>query len=118
MKRLYALIAFIGVIIRQFILPNPFECFGDNAFIMNLVAEPIIHSISFALVGLVYRSGDAPILGSVLYLITYGLIIGVLYLCSIFSFAWWWVLCLAVLFIGVVFGIKHLASLFDGEYFD
>ncbi len=118
MKRLYAVIAIIGVLIRQFVLPNPFECFGDNAIIINLIAEPIIHSVAFALVGLVYRSGEAPTLGSILYLITYCLIIGALYLCGIFSFAWWWILCLIVLFTGLIIGIKHLASLFDGEHFD
>ena len=78
---MYAIIALISTLIRQFVLPNPFECFGTYAIWINLLFEPIIHAVSFRLVGaLGYESGDCPPLGSFLYLVMNALITGVLYL--------------------------------------
>lgn len=48
---LYGIIALASAIIRQFFLPNPFECFGNYAFIINLIVEPFIHFLSYNLVG-------------------------------------------------------------------
>lgn len=83
--KLYGLMAVISILIRNFVLPNPFDCFGDSAFIINLIAEPIIHAVAFGLVGLVYNRGEAPALGSILYLLAYAMITGVLFLLGMTS---------------------------------
>lgn len=87
---MYGLMAVISILIRNFVLPNPFECFGDSAFIINLIAELIIHAVAFGLVGLIYSRGEAPALGSILYLLAYAMITGFLFLLDIFF------LCLVV----------------------
>lgn len=112
---LYGIMTFASLIIRQFFLPNPFECFGDKAILINWIAEPIIQMIAYAVVGLFYVKGSAPALGSLGYLITYVAIVGLLWLCGIFSFTWWWILIFAVLLIGVIVCIVKIASLFDGR---
>ena len=116
---LYGVLVVISALVRQFILPNPFECFGDKAIIINLIAEPIIHAVAFALVGLVYRKGSNPGLGSFLYLLTYALIVGVLWILGIFKFAWWWILILIAVFVGLVIGMRWLFNKLSGdEYYD
>ena len=75
----YSLMTIISTLVRQFVLPNPFECFGDKAIIINWVAEPIIHVIAYGLVGLFYIKGSAPAIGSFLYLIAYALIVVLLW---------------------------------------
>ena len=121
MKRLsiYGIISVISVFIRQFVLPNPFECFDDKAIIINLIAEPIIQLVAYLLVGLVYRKGSNPGFGSLLFLITYALIVAILWVLGIFKFAWGWILILAIAFIGIVIGIRWLGNKLSGdEYYD
>lgn len=113
MGKLYLLMTVISTIVRQFVLPNPFECFGENAALINWIAEPIIHAVAYGIVGLFYVSGSNSILGSIAYLATYALIIGILWVLSIFSFAWWWILILAVAFIALVVGVMYLKSRFE-----
>ena len=69
----------ISVIVRQFVLPNPFECFGEKAVLINWIAEPIIQAIAYLIVGLFYVKGSAPALGSLAYLAVYAACIGVLW---------------------------------------
>ena len=102
---LYGIISVASILIRQFLLPNPFECFGDKGILYNWMAEPFIHIIAFTLVGFVYRRGSFPALGSFLYLLAYSAIVGFLYLLGIFSFAWWWILIVVVIAIGIIIGI-------------
>ena len=109
---LYGIMMFISVIVRQFVLPNPFECFGDSAILINWIAEPIIQVIAYGIVGLFYRRGSAPALGSFLYLIAYAIIIGVLWLMGIFSFAWWWILIIVVAIIALFCGCAWLKERF------
>ena len=117
MKRfsLYGIISTISVIVRQFILPNPFECFGDKAIIINWIAEPIIQIAAYLLVGLVYQKGSNPGFGSFLFLLTYALIVGILWVLGIFKFALWWILILVIAFIGIVIGIRWLCDNFFGD---
>ncbi len=96
MIKLYSLMTVISVLVRQFVLPNPFECFGENAALINWIAEPIIQIVAYGIVGLFYVKGMAPVLGSLAYLLVYALVVGVLWVLGIFSFAWWWVLILVV----------------------
>ena len=117
--RLYVLITAISIFIRQFVLPNPFECFGDKAFFINCIAEPIIVVVSYLLVGLFYKKGSAPALGSLLFLVTYALIVGILWVLGLFRFAWWWILILVITFIGIIFGIRWLDNkLSTDDYYD
>ena len=115
MKKLYALMTIISTLVRQFALPNPFECFGDTAWLYNLIAEPIIHVVALALVGLIYRKGEFPALGSFLYLVAYAAITGILALMGVFSFAWWWVLIIVVAMIGIGVLLAKIGRWLSGE---
>ena len=86
---LYGIMTIISVIVRQFILPNPFECFGNKAALINWIAEPVIQIIAYGVVGLFYVKGSNPAFGSLAYLVTYVIIVGLLWLFGIFLFAWW-----------------------------
>lgn len=109
---MYKLMAVISVIVRQFYLPNPFECFGDMALIYNWIAGLILAPISFAIVGTFYKSGDFPAFGSFAYLVVYASLTGVLCLMGIFSFAWWWVLFIIIAIISIIVGISYLKERF------
>lgn len=109
---LYGIMTIISVVVRQFFLPNPFECFGDKAIIINWIAEPIIQGLVYVVVGLFYVKGSAPELGSFLYLITYAFIVGLLWLLGIFSFAWWWILIIFVAVCALIAGCRHLKERF------
>lgn len=110
---MYQLVAIVSVIVRQFYLPNPFECFGDMAILYNWIAEPFIHILSYWLVGQIYQRGSAPAIGSILYLFAYSLITGVLWICGLLSFAWWWVIIVLAICGIVVYGVHRL---FGGWY--
>ena len=105
---MYGLIATISLLVRQFLLPNPFECFGSMAEIYNWIAGLILAPLSFVLVGLVYRRGEAPALGSFLYLLTYAVLTGILWVLGQFSFAWWAVAGMLVIIIGVMILIAKI----------
>lgn len=115
---LYGVISGISVLIRQFVLPNPFECFGNEAFVINLIAEPIIQVVAYFLVGLVYQKGSNPSLGSLLFLLTYALIVGILWVLGIFKFAWWWILILTIAFLGIVIGLRWLSNKLYGNHYN
>lgn len=112
---MYGLMAFVSTIVRQFYLPNPFECFGNSGEVINWIAGILIHPLAFGVVGLFYRSGDCPPLGSFLYLVAYAAITGILALMGIFSFAWWWVLTVVVAFILIGFGLVKIGRWLSGE---
>lgn len=109
---LYGIMTIISVLVRQFLLPNPFECFGNKALLINLIAEPIIQVLAYVVVGLFYVKCSAPELGSLLYLITYAFIVGLLWLLGIFSFAWWWILIIFVAVCALIVGCRHLKERF------
>ena len=107
---MYKIIAIISLLVRQFLLPNPFECFGDTALLINIVVEPILHLATWLLVSTVYSRGSCPPLGAFLYLVFYSAIIGILWVMGIFSFAWWWVLIILLAMLGIYIGLKVLAD--------
>lgn len=100
--KIYATIATIFWIIRQYAIPNPFEALGDGITIiladspfllspeiLNWIADPIISGMTFLIVGLYYMRGSAPALGSILYMVFYTIHIGLLYLLlSIYPMFW------------------------------
>ena len=106
----------ISTLVRQFVLPNPFECFGDQAILINWIAEPIIHAVAYGIVGLFYIRGSAPVLGSIAYLFVYAAIVGILWLCGLFSFAWWWIAILVVAFIALIAGIMYIKDKIEGPF--
>ena len=115
MGELYAIMAGISLIIRQFFLPNPFECFGDSALLINWIAEPIMYIVARALVGVVYRKGECPPLGSFLYLLAYATINGILALMGVFSFAWWWVTIIVAAMVGIGLLLAKLGRWLSGD---
>ena len=113
---MYKLMMAVGLIVRQFFLPNPFECFGPlNGLIINLIAEPVMHALAYAIVGVVYDRGSFPALGSFLYLVTYAALTGVLALMGIFSFAWWWVCAVLVMVWGFLRACLKIWRCLNGQ---
>lgn len=100
MRKLYGIIAAVSILVRQFVLPNPFEPLGETftlsikdfsisltPAVANLIIEPILHAITFSVVGIYYSKGtNKPALGSSLYLLFYSIHIGLIYIISSFGF--------------------------------
>ncbi len=121
MYNLYRLIAFISIIIRQFVLPNPFEPLGESFAItindisiiltpdiLNWITEPILHAITFAIVGLYYKRGrNNPSLGSFLYLVFYAIHVGLIYIISYFNFS-----CIPIIIVLVSYFALHIVIKF------
>lgn len=106
---MYKIMMVISVIVRQFYLPNPFECFGAlNGMIINWMVEPAMHGLAYTIVGTMYTRGSCPALGSFLYLLAYAIITGILTLMGAFSFAWWRVL---IVLVGTIVICNLLAKL-------
>mgnify|MGYP006932497471 CR=1 FL=1 len=106
---MYKFIAFISVILRQFVIPNPFEALGEgltvtidktpmllSPVLLNWIAEPCLHAITFAVVGLYYHRGENPAAGSGLYLLFYCIHTFIIWLMSLAGFATWAVVLILV----------------------
>lgn len=115
MSLIYTVIVIASAFVRQFVLPNPFECLGDYAVLINWAASAVIGTLSYIIVGKIYRRGSAPVIGSILYLLVFSAITGVLLLMSIFNFAWWWVLLMVIACAAVILGIRVLVFKCFGE---
>ena len=111
---MYKLMAIVSILIRQLYIPNPFEPLGNRIIvhigeipllnlseILNVTVEPLIYVVTFTVVGLYYKKGSAPTLGSFLYLLFYCVHIFLLWLMSLLGFATWAVVLIAVLYVGV-----------------
>lgn len=107
---MYNFIAILSILVRQFMLPNPFECFGVKAVLYNLIAGVLLTPISYKIVGLVYTRGSAPALGSFLYLIVYSSLTGVLCILGKFCFAWWAIVAMIVISVLVLYLINKLRT--------
>lgn len=91
----------ISVFVRQFMLPNPFEQLPKRIAmtlsgvevalppaLLNWLAEPVLHAITFAIVGLYYTRGiDPAAMGSLLYLLFYCVHIALLACLAKFEFS-------------------------------
>ena len=111
---MYKFIAFISMLVRQFVLPNPFEplskAFGSNIdpfiisialYAINLIAEPLLYFFTFSIVGMYYkRKLNPPFIGSFLYLFFYIIHTFILLFMSYAKFSSWAVILLIVLYIG------------------
>lgn len=104
--KIYTSLATIFWFVRQFAIPNPFEGLGEGLSIkisevpitlspelLNWLADPIIYTLTFGVVGLYYIKGSAPVRGSVLYMVFYVIHIGLLYwVLSLYPIVWLMVL--------------------------
>ena len=100
---LYAIIHIIGVCVRQFILPNPFEPLGSAAAIVNLIVGLVMGPITYAMVGCIYHSGSAPALGSLLYLLFYAINTGAMYFVCLACPTIWLMIFIAIAYFVVMF---------------
>ena len=109
---MYKLIVVISILIRQFCIPNPFDALSDSLVVtvgetpillssevLNLIAEPIMHVMTFFVVGLYYDRGSAPTLGGFLYLLFHCIHMFLLWLMSLSGFSAWAVVPIIVLYI-------------------
>ena len=122
---MYKLIATISIILRQYFIPNPFEALGDGMMItlegsqillspeiLNWIAEPIIFTLTFGIVGLYYERGSAPALGSLLYLLFYCVHTFILWILSVLGFEEWAIIVVVILYIGCHVILKRLRECF------
>ena len=74
---MYQIVSALNGFIREEIMPNPFEFVSDNQLIVMLftylIGGTILHIISFHMCGVFYKRGQAPALGSIGYMIAFGL---------------------------------------------
>ena len=121
--KIYAALATLFWLIRQFAIPNPFEALGEGLTIpiceaplfltpeiLNWIADPIIGAITFAVVGLYYTRGSEPALGSVLYMTFYAVHIGLLYLIFWIYPIIWLMILIGVIYMGLHIGMIFLKS--------
>lgn len=100
LKMIYAIISSVSVIVRNFILPNPFECLARQTIaikgidfpiipeLLNIIAEAPLGIFSFIVAGLFYRKNvDAAAKGSFLYLMFYCVNVFILQVLAKFSFS-------------------------------
>ena len=72
---MYQIISALNGFIREEILPNPFDFISDNQLIVMLftclIGGMILHIISFSMCGVFYNRGQAPVLGSIGYMMAF-----------------------------------------------
>lgn len=69
---MYRLIYIMGLLIRQFFLPNPFEVlWPEYAVILNWLFGGLLLLVAYLLTGLIYRKGDGAAIGSIIFNIIY-----------------------------------------------
>lgn len=126
MYKLYSIIATISVLVRQFLLPNPFDPLGEtfsvtitdiviplHPLVLNWLAKPVLHAVTFAIVGIYYHKGhNNPALGSFLYLLFYAIHVGMIYIVSSFGFAWIALIIVLVLYTCAHIGVNVLRNKF------
>ena len=87
--KMYKVFYIIGLLIRQFVLPNPFTPFGDSADLINLIVGGVFVPLSYFMVGLIYERGSEPAWGSILFTIAYAINTGITYLvCLAYPTVW------------------------------
>lgn len=75
--------------------------------ILNWIADPIIGTFTFCVVGLYYIKGSKPALGSILYMFFYAVHIGLLYLMlCLYPIVWLMVL------VGIIYIALHIGMIF------
>ena len=79
---MYQIVSALNGFIREEILPNPFDFISDNQLIVMLftylMGGMILHIISFSMCGVLYNRGQAPVLGSIGYMMAFCLNVWIL----------------------------------------
>lgn len=74
---MYQIVSALNGFIREEILPNPFDFISDNQLMVMLftylMGGMILHIISFSMCGVFYNRGQAPVLGSIGYMMAFSL---------------------------------------------
>lgn len=123
---MYSLVKGISILIRQFIIPNPFEKLSEPLLIsiygskielppafLNILAEPLLFLLTFLVVGLYYQRGiDQPAKGSLLYLLFYCIHVALLQMLSSFNFSF-----IAIIIVVVGYVACHVGFLFLRGHF-
>ena len=119
---MYKVMAVISVLIRQFILPNPFDPLGETftisgvtltPILLNWLVEPVLHIAAYNVTGIYYLGGE-PELGSILYLFFYCVHVGLIYLMSLAHFTWWAVALILAAYMAVHIVCNHFR--YGGRY--
>lgn len=79
---MYQIVSTLNGFIRKEILPNPFDFISNNQLIVMLftylMGGMILHIISFSMCGVFYNRGQAPVLGSIGYMMAFSLNVWIL----------------------------------------
>ena len=70
---MYAILKTFGFLIRQFLLPNPFESIcPERAAVINLIFGIVLVPVAYIIVGRLYdRQFDEPVTGSLMFNVVY-----------------------------------------------
>lgn len=110
---MYRIIYFVGMLVRQFLLPNPFTPLGTMGELINLVSSAVLMPLSYFQVSLIYTSGSAPALGSILFTVMYAVNTGVIYLIMLLFPIQWLMITAAVLYLlGSCFLLERMGNRF------
>lgn len=98
-KIIYKFFYIFSFLIRNFVIPNPFDCLQGQRIeingvelsvipeVINILIEPILGGITYFVVGFYYsRSSEKPVIGSILYLIFYCIHTALLFVIFQFNF--------------------------------
>ena len=107
MWKLYESMKLSNVFIRQYMLPNPFEGY-PNADLYNYATGFALYPVTYIIVGLFYRKGSSPLLGSFLYLLFYLVHTGLIAFAGVFSFSKLAIHVIVGLYIAILLGVKSL----------
>lgn len=79
---MYQIVSALNGIMRDELLPNPFEFISNNSIIVlvftALIGSRILHNLAYSMCGIFYNKGKAPTLGSILYMLFWYLNVGIL----------------------------------------
>ena len=101
---MYPLFVIVGWLVRQFLLPNPFEPLGEIANVLNYLFSSALVVLAYRMTGIIYKKGSAPAVGSVLFLLMYTVNNLVLYgICKCYPAKWLMVLLGVIYLVGVIF---------------
>lgn len=98
---MYKLICLSSIFIRQFLLPNPFSKL-HNAELYNWLATGLLVPITYFIVGLFYKRGAAPAIGSFLFLFIFIIHTGILLLCGVFHFNAFACIIISIVYVAIL----------------
>lgn len=105
---IYKVVKAISILLRLLVIPSPFVDTGYG-FIYNLIAEPLLHSITFVIAGLYYKKGiNDPAVGSALYLFFYWLHTGLILIMGHFDWNKAIVALILIIYLGVNIVIRRI----------